>query len=445
MTKATGGTVTYQGQYVIHTFTSNGSFIVTQAGAIDILVIAGGGGGAPNSRGGGGGGAGGLIYQTGRSVSVQTYSVVVGSGGGSGGGGGNSTFDTITCYGGGAGPSGNGGCGAGGNTTSSPPNYGTGVSGQGYRGGSGFYQEAVYWSGGGGGGTGEVGQDGAYRAGGRGGNGYTCNITGSNVTYAGGGGGGAQYYGGGAGGSGGGGAGGTTGGGYNATYYGSGGGGCGHYDPAPGGTGYQGIVIIRYIVDPTIKKISSATSSLINTINQKTCLFPPFNVPQSGWTESSLTYYYQTGWKVYSLSALGAAEHLGCVNVFCSQFSGRWISGTGLPQWVAINFPNAGYLERYYYNNADDVGSRASKTWTIQGSNNSTNGSDGDWATIDSRADIPGNSTGTFITRSNISYTWFRFYITANWGAGNTSLYDWYPRVSTVKPLKKISGVNLWE
>ena len=57
---ATGGTVTTVGLYKVHTFFSNGSFVVTGSGTAEVLVVAGGGGGGSDM--GGGGGAGGLIY-----------------------------------------------------------------------------------------------------------------------------------------------------------------------------------------------------------------------------------------------------------------------------------------------------------------------------------------------------------------------------------------------
>ena len=58
---ATGGTITTGGNYKVHTFTSSGTFIITQLGSIgqvDALIIAGGGSGS--GYGGGGGGAGGM-------------------------------------------------------------------------------------------------------------------------------------------------------------------------------------------------------------------------------------------------------------------------------------------------------------------------------------------------------------------------------------------------
>jgi len=58
--EATGGTITTDGSYRIHTFTSSGTFEVSEGVACDVLIVAGGGGGG-GSRGGGGGG-GGLIY-----------------------------------------------------------------------------------------------------------------------------------------------------------------------------------------------------------------------------------------------------------------------------------------------------------------------------------------------------------------------------------------------
>jgi len=56
---ATGGTITTDGDYKVHSFTSNGTFTPSAAGEVEYLVIAGGGGGGSY----GGGGAGG--YRTG--------------------------------------------------------------------------------------------------------------------------------------------------------------------------------------------------------------------------------------------------------------------------------------------------------------------------------------------------------------------------------------------
>jgi len=53
---ATGGTITYNGLYTVHTFTSNGELIVSEDGDVEVLVIAGGGGGGAGYGAGGGGG-----------------------------------------------------------------------------------------------------------------------------------------------------------------------------------------------------------------------------------------------------------------------------------------------------------------------------------------------------------------------------------------------------
>ena len=60
---ATGGRITEDGDYKIHTFTSNGSFEITEAPAgetVDWMVVAGGGG--AGCRIGGAGGAGGMRF-----------------------------------------------------------------------------------------------------------------------------------------------------------------------------------------------------------------------------------------------------------------------------------------------------------------------------------------------------------------------------------------------
>ena len=61
--EATGGTITKDGDYKVHSFTADGTFTPTSVPAtesyVEYLVIAGGGGGGGNSAatGGGGGGA----------------------------------------------------------------------------------------------------------------------------------------------------------------------------------------------------------------------------------------------------------------------------------------------------------------------------------------------------------------------------------------------------
>ena len=205
---ATGGTITTCGNFKIHTFTSPGTFCVSDAGnsagsnTVDYLVVAGGGsGGSSGGPGAGaGGGAGGfrvsnsvgcipaptmspLANPTGLPVSIQGYPVTVGGGAGgsptthTGNTGSNSVFSTITSAGGGAGGSndngtrngGNGGSGGGAGVGSDAPpgvpgTIGTGNTPpvsppQGNNGGSGAPSPTgpFYWSGGGGGGAGAAG------------------------------------------------------------------------------------------------------------------------------------------------------------------------------------------------------------------------------------------------------------------------------------------------
>ena len=296
---ATGGTVTTSGNYKIHTFTGDGSFVVSNAGlvtptggsdTVDYLVLAGGGSGGYNI--GGGGGAGGyreshstcvsgpytaspLATPTGVTVSATTYPITVGGGAAGSGAsdspgnqGSNSVFSTITSTGGGGGgsrylpgpglPGGSGGgggvtdgcapsfptlapCGANkgsGNTPSvSPPQ---GNDGGGVPGGN---------PGSGGGGAGAAGTTAGGSTSGPGGNGTTSSITGSPVTRAGGGGGGAHTGIGqtvGTGGSGGGTAGVGPGTSSSSPANSGGGSGGGGNSGGQSGAGGKGIVIIRY-------------------------------------------------------------------------------------------------------------------------------------------------------------------------------------------------------
>ena len=302
---ATGGAITTVGQWRIHRFNSSGTFTLTSfVGTtllIDYLIVSGGGGGGMDMGGGGGGGG---VLTGSATLSVSSYTITVGGGGagapaGCSNGqpcdhqytiravvGNNTTFNSLTSYGGGYGGSsyygytpdygypGNGGSGGG------PSGYsdgnvragGTGVSGQGYSGGGGGGQ---YYSGGGGG-AGGTGTSSTSRA--NGGPGKLSSILGQPFYWGGGGAGAGYFLYGGAGGIGGGGGAspddytsnvakggrqsvewgkpGSNGctscwaqvpGGDGGTNTGGGGGGGSHYNRTnQGGNGGSGIVIIRY-------------------------------------------------------------------------------------------------------------------------------------------------------------------------------------------------------
>jgi hypothetical protein len=98
---ATGGTVTTDGDYKVHSFTGDGCFVVSTLGnpvgpsnTVDYIVVAGGGGGRDYF--GAGGGAGGFREGSGIAsgcytasplaasalpVSATTYPITVGAGG----------------------------------------------------------------------------------------------------------------------------------------------------------------------------------------------------------------------------------------------------------------------------------------------------------------------------------------------------------------------------
>lgn len=252
---ATGGTVTTDGDFKVHTFNSSGSFVVTNPGSVEHLVIGGGGGGGANR--GGGGGAGGYLSGS-ANTTIGTYPITVGAGGpGSAGvapgsNGSDSIFDTFTAIGGGGGGSNtqngsSGGSGGGGASTSAGTGTGgAGTVGQGNVGGNGLFIVANSANSGGGGGSGSVGANGTAGTGGAGGAGTTSSITGSPVARAGGGGGETTGATQGLGQAGGGnGAFNDTGNGANATTNtGSGGGGGG--SSFLGGDGASGVVIFRY-------------------------------------------------------------------------------------------------------------------------------------------------------------------------------------------------------
>ena len=208
---ATGGTITTDGDYKVHTFLSSANFTVSDAGdaggsnTVEILLVAGGGSGGgssvtsgSSSERGGGGGAGGYRTFAAFAVSASTYAMVIGAGASSNSDGSNSTGFGYSSTGGGAGayhglggyPAAfagrNGGSGGGGMWGGANPEGGKGTGNlgsytpvEGYDGGlatGGYY-------GGGGGGSSAAGTDSVTGTGG-GGAGTVNTINGSTVTYA---------------------------------------------------------------------------------------------------------------------------------------------------------------------------------------------------------------------------------------------------------------------
>ena len=190
--KATGGDVTFDGTYVIHTFKSSGTFTTPNSLSIDSYLVVGGGGAGGGGYGyenGGGGGAGGYrSITTATYIGPGSYSVAVGAGGtgatqSSGTNGSYSGFLTTSATGGGKGgfysTSGSSGGSGGGNPGGKAAPAGSGNAGgyspvEGYNGGAGGGTGANS-TGGGGGGASAVGGDGSYNSpGGSGGAGANC-------------------------------------------------------------------------------------------------------------------------------------------------------------------------------------------------------------------------------------------------------------------------------
>jgi len=277
----TGGTITSDGNYVIHTFTSNGIFTTDETINVEVLVVGAGGGASAgtNTRSGAGGAGGTVDYDSNYSVS-SSITVTIGVGGAGAayngaapttpGTGGSSVFGTITATGG------------------SGTAYSASIGGSNadYSGGSST--GGTYNGGGAGaGGNGEAGSAGNSG----GGIGYTSSITGTSIMYAGGGAGGYNCD--------------SIGGGgafdSSANHSitdgdantGGGGGATGGPYPHVGGIGGSGVVIIRYLktYNSSYTIIPNATSSLALAVNG-TEGFCGYNI----WTNAStnLTLQYNT-------------------------------------------------------------------------------------------------------------------------------------------------------
>ena len=197
----TGGTETAVAgtSDVTHTFTSDGTFTLSEAQSVRILLI--GGGGAGGTDCGGGGGGGGFLEIAEVELAAGSYSVTVGPGGTPGstanGRGGDSVFavsggaELYRAYGGGSGSgwSYEAGTGAssGGNANGRRPGPDPIATDpvQGYKGG--YSSSNGPRGGGGAGGPAENGSNGRGGVGGNGGPGRASDITGTETYYGGGG------------------------------------------------------------------------------------------------------------------------------------------------------------------------------------------------------------------------------------------------------------------
>lgn len=271
--KMSGGTVTTDGNFKIHTFKTGGTLSVDFApttGTFEYLVC-GPGGGVENAFEGGGAGGGGVLTGS-RAQSVGNYPISVGVTGGVGApktaANESSAFGLKALHGGDGGDgriypnvaaTQDGACGGGALETNPYNTYRAGRGSQGGDGGQGSSQKVGFsrdkWGGGGGGASGANGTVGSATQAGIGGEGVSSSISGTSYVYGSGGGGalsangaGSRAPGGTGAGSGGGGWGGSF---YKAirpTNYGAGA-SCGNRDSTGDDQfirGVQGIVIVRY-------------------------------------------------------------------------------------------------------------------------------------------------------------------------------------------------------
>ena len=231
-------------------FTTSGTFTpASGVRNIQLLVVGGGGGG---TSGAGGGGAGGVVYIPNFAVTPSVgITVTIGSGGAANANGTNSSFGSITAYGGGRGgyltdvsyghinAAYSGASGGGSGATSTVVGSAAPASSQGSAGG--IAPIASPFPAGGGGGAGQVGQNGASGVNGNGGNGIYIPIFASYGSSGYFGGGGAGGYTGNSSGTGGLGGGGNTATAGTANTGGGGGGGTGS-----GAAGGSGTVIVAW-------------------------------------------------------------------------------------------------------------------------------------------------------------------------------------------------------
>ena len=81
---ATGGTITTDGDFKVHEFTSSGTFTVTSLGnpnSFECFVVSGGCGPGSNTHSSGGGGGAIINHQTAQALTQAAYTITVGAGG----------------------------------------------------------------------------------------------------------------------------------------------------------------------------------------------------------------------------------------------------------------------------------------------------------------------------------------------------------------------------
>lgn len=231
--------------YTLYTFTSDGSFVVSTAGIVEVLIVGGGSGGgrepAGAGRAAGGGGGGGVLNET-IYLTATTYAVQVGAGGaGSTVDNGNGSFGTMSFVGDFAAGFGGDGDASGFNTpmatAGGPRGQFTTSSNPVKMGGQGAIAGSSTSGNGGGGGGQSAGSSK------NGGAGLTTTFNGTSLVFGSGGGGGST----GTGGTGGtnAGNGGSNGAGTSASPANRGAGGGGGCNGGNGGSGSSGIVLIR--------------------------------------------------------------------------------------------------------------------------------------------------------------------------------------------------------
>lgn len=374
--------------YTNFIFTGNGTFNYNlPSGSLTIYILAVGGGGCGGGNSGGGGGGGGGVVQSELTITGNnTLNINVGLGNtgvdgtasvNSGNGYPtiitffNNTNNNIIAYGGGGGGTSNGvasnGASGGGSDTST--GAGTGITGQGYSGGT-----TIGYGGGGGGGAGGPGGSNTISGSNSsntnyGGPGIQYSLYGINKSYYWGGGGGGSYQGnGGIGGGGGGGSGsGTTTGGGNAfniaggfssgggaastTYGGAGapnsGGGGGGGDNGRGGAGGSGIVIISIpstsftINTPspinnfsyTLKTITGASN-----LNFGCCSYNGQYVYYTSRSSSSVVYYSSNYGASFSTATLPSNTGASPFQISCNT--------TGQYVWI-FNYSTTFFSNNY--------------------------------------------------------------------------------------------------
>lgn len=108
------------------------------------------------------------------------------------------------------------------------------------------------------------------------------------------------------------------------------------------------------------------------------------------------------------------------------QTNGNYYLRKSTSAWISYRFPNGKILKKYTIKIGVSESSLAPKNWTISASNNSTDGINGTWTTIDTKVGVTfaSDEKKEFIVSNGSTYNHYKIDITLNGGGAETRIQE---------------------